>query len=279
MSAQGKMVYARIRRRPGAMKIFMLVIGLSGMIGLNTQAFATLTCGVCPAPTATVTIGNAAPINVPVVPTGGTFSITSFTTTIAGVGRARIDALSMDPDPLISFTIGAINFSQSPLLFAFTFTEPITIPGNAIDAAASLAIDLIDGGGPGAASPSVTLVPSPGGKIMISNDLNAPGAATNKSIDVGNAVSGGTAPCAAFVLGTSTCTPFVATHTFAQNPSAPFVVMATTVSFELSASDGADLRGSVQQVPTAATPEPTTLLLMGSGLAGLGAWRRYRKSR
>jgi hypothetical protein len=259
-----------------SMKIVVFAIAVFGIVGLSTQASATLTCKECPAPTAAVTIGTGAPINVPITTNpNGTFSITGFTTTVAGVGRASIDTLSMNPDPVIFFGVGVTNLSPTPLVFAFAFTEPISMPGDTIDATASLGITLTDGGGPGATAPSVTLTPfTVGGKLMISNDFFPP---TNKGVDVGDAVSGGTAPCSAFVLGTSTCTPFGATHTFAQNPAAPFVIMGTTVTGVISASDAAGLSGRVTQIVH--TPEPMTLLLMGSGLAGLGAWRRYRPSR
>ncbi|HEY3197630.1 MAG TPA: PEP-CTERM sorting domain-containing protein [Nitrospirales bacterium] len=252
------------------MKIVGLAVAVLGMIGLSTQASATLTCVECPAPTATVTIGTAAPINVPVVTSGGVFSITGFTTTIPGVGTARIDTLLMNPDPFIVFGVGATNLSPTPLVFAFAFTEPIGIPGNAIDASASIGYSLSDGAGNG-----VTLTAfDVGGKVLIANDFFPP---TNKGVNVGPTSTGGVAPnCGPLVGGTSVCGPFAATNTFAQ-PAVPFVIMGATVSFVLSGNDGAGLSGRVEQVVH--TPEPATLLLMGSALAGLGAWRRYRASR
>src|SRR6185295_13219155 len=151
--------------------------------GFTTQAFATLTCVECPLPTASVTIGDAAAVNVPItVNPDGTFSVKGFATETS-LGSARIDSLDMNPDPVIFFGIGATNTSAFPLVFAFAFSTPINMPGDAIDATASLGITLTDGGAPGA-PPSVTLTPfTVGGKTMISNDFFPP---TNKGVDVGD---------------------------------------------------------------------------------------------
>ena len=250
-------------------KLLGLVVGLAMVVWASTPVLATnVKCGT--ACSATITIGEQT-TNVPITVNTdtGLGTVSNFTATGPGGSTATIQSLTLNPDPAILFAVGVVNATSGPLAFSFAFNTPIALNGP-IHAASSIGYTLTDGflataGG----AAGVTLAPFSGPNVLVANDFNAALAQTNKGVDVGPLASGGSGTCGAFVGFTSNCGPYAATNNFS---GGPFVLMAATVSFVLTAQDAAGLSGAVSQV---STPEPATLLLMGSGLLGLAGWRRY----
>jgi hypothetical protein len=256
-------------------KLLGLALGFALVAWTITPVLATnITCGQsC---TAQVTIGTQV-FTVPVtVGSNGIGTVSEFTATGAGGSTASINSLTLNPDPFIIFAVAGTNNTDNPLAFAFAFNEPINLTDAIIHAQSSIGYTLTDGfiasqGTSGAAG--VTIAPFSPPNILVANDFTPALAATNKGVDVGPLASGGAGTCGAFVGATSNCGPFAATHDFG---GGPFTLMAATVSFVLTPHDAAGLSGSVSQIPA---PEPTTLLLMASGLLGLAGWRRYSSRR
>ena len=253
-------------------KLLGLALGFALVAWTITPVFANnVTCGtLC---TATVTIGSQ--IFTPTVTVNtdtGVGTISNFIATGAGGSTATIQSLTLNPDPGVIFAVAATNLTGSPQTFAFAFSTPIALSGT-INAASSIGYTLTDGNAILGGGAGVSIAPFSPPNILVANDFTAALAATNKGVDVGPAASGGTGTCGAFVGFTSNCGPYAATHDFS---GGPFVLMAATVSFVLTAEDSAGLSGAVSQV---STPEPASLLLMGSGFLGLAGWRRYRSRR
>ncbi len=254
-------------------KLLAVFVGIFLSTAAITPVLATgITCGqLC---TAQIIIGSAT-FNVPVtVGPNGLGTVSEFSVTGLGGSTASINSLTLNPDPFIIFAVAGTNNTDNPLAFSFIFNEPINLTDPTIHAASSIGYTLTDGflasqGTSGAAG--VTIAPFNGPNILVANDFTPTLSQVNKGVDIGPAASGGIAPCGAFVGATSNCGPFAATHDFG---GGPFTLMAAQVSFVLTPHDSAGLSGSVSQVPA---PEPTTLLLMASGLLGIAGWRRYSR--
>ncbi|MBT9458415.1 MAG: PEP-CTERM sorting domain-containing protein [Burkholderiaceae bacterium] len=170
------------------------------------------------------------------------------------MGRVQLDSLWMDPDPQILFGIGVVNFTNSPLVFSFGFSTPISLTGS-VGANSQISYALTDGAGDG-----VTLAPFFGPNVLVAQDFDAALKGTNKGVDIGQACS------------TALCGPYSGSNVL--NFSTTQVMMGATVSFVLTGMDAAGLSGYVVQTPI---PEPATYLMMGLGVAGLLLRRRFNR--
>ena len=264
-----------------------VALALVASLGISTPAFAgTITCGaLC---RIEVSIAGGPPVDVPLsVDEHGVGHLAGrFSKTTDGV-TLSLDSATLSPDPAIIFAAAATNLTGAPVLFTFTFITPIALSGT-IDAASSIGYTLTDGFPAGlGGSPGVTLSSGLGTDpthVLVANDVGPtpPGVIVNKGVDVGpfltdppGGIPGVCTPFTPGAAATSTCGPFSAANTFS---GGPFVLMTTTLSFVLSPEDSAGFSGSVVEQPHSSVPEPPTLLLMVSGLLGLGlgvGWRRY----
>jgi len=262
-----------------------VALALVTILGISTPAFAgTITCGaLC---RIEVSIGGETPVDVPLsVDEHGVGHLAGpFSRTIGGV-TLGLDSATLSADPAIIFAAAATNLTGAPVLFTFVFTTPIALSGT-IDAASSIGYTLTDGSPAGlGGSPGVTLSSGLGTDpthVLVANDVGVGGVTVNKGVDVGpfltdppGGIPGVCTPFTPGAAATSTCGPFSAANTFS---GGPFVFMTATLSFFLSPEDSAGFSGSVVEQPHSSVPEPPTLLLVVSGLLGLGlgvGWRRY----
>ncbi|MBX7168890.1 MAG: PEP-CTERM sorting domain-containing protein [Pirellulales bacterium] len=173
-----------------------------------------------------------------------------------------------DPDPSISYGISVIDFG-TPTNFGFIFTTPI-VPTSAPNlVSASISGGLTDTQGDGVSITPLFADSDGDGipELQIAN-VNAP--FTNMGVDVGPAQSNGNGSLTTFPYGSFNAGPIPG-----PGPG-PFTELNVQLSFQLSGGgDIASLTGIASIIPV---PEPSSLVLAGLGLAGLGLIaRRHRR--
>src|SRR5206468_2135266 len=149
----------------------VVALALVGMVGAITPAFATgVVCGsLC---RATVSFSGVS-LNAPItINQNGVGTVSNFSVKLGGV-TARINSATLNPDPAILFSASATNLTGAPVLFTFTFIEPIALAGT-ISAASSIGYTLTDGFQAGlGGAPGVALTPGVGtdtNHVIVAND-------------------------------------------------------------------------------------------------------------
>jgi hypothetical protein len=161
-----------------------------------------------------------------------------------------------DADPLVSLALAVLNSSSSAQTFTFTTVVPVAAAGPQLLINGSIAGSLTDLAGDGA-----SLLDAGGSPIYAALIDGAP---VKTLLDAPQSFSTDTST----TIGPASFGP----ELFGGAASA-FIAMQ--ISFTLSPGDAASFTSVFNVVPV---PEPGTLMLLASGVAGIAAWGRRRSS-
>lgn len=188
---------------------------------------------------------------------------------LGGDITASVGSLSGNVDPEVVFGVSATNATNGAVSYSFSFFLPLVAFPTPISTYAELGTTLTSPTG-GVASVFVT---SGVGKIVDSQDIRfSPSENVDKGVDVGVGKTG--------LLGTTAL--FFESASGSILVGGPFDFMSVIVSFGLIDPAGTAAAASVgmtgKVVQTALVPEPSTVLLLGAGLAALALGSRRRDS-
>lgn len=187
---------------------------------------------------------------------GDTYVIEDYTFGVVNEFSVTINRAVLDPDPSVIYGISVTDFGGAST-FLFSFTTPIVSTG-----------------------PSTTVSASLDGTLTDDDRGESPGVVSITDLLQKGEVGTGVPPMTNMGVDLSSLGATIGPKS---GPSGTWSVLRVEAGFTLSGGgDGAMLNGvasiNATQPPTGQVPEPTTLALIGLGLAGIG-YRRQRGKR
>jgi hypothetical protein len=251
----------------GIRSVLLAALACALVLSASDRAFATgITCGsegqLC---SISLSIGSdmVAQGTYSVDPDTGEISLAQPVEGQSGENTISVDSLFGNADPILGFAVAA-GTGAGANAFSITLNLPIALSGM-LNASSSVSYSLTATTAAGA-----QIAPLIGSHVVIAQEVDTSVgglAALNKGVDVGNTFS--------FLGGpqVQNSPVYTASNSFMGNLA--YDLMSVTIAFSLSANSNVGISGFVQQVPV---PEPSTLLLVGSGLLGLVAFGRKRSA-
>jgi hypothetical protein len=188
--------------------------------------------------------------------------------TSVNLAGARVDLrATFNPDPSVSFSSTTVNTTSAPMTFAVLFGTPI-VPDFYTQALSNGSLSITSATG-------TTTISNSAFPAFVSGYGTNGLAATDLGVNVG------TSPCTVTgTLATRTCNLGSASGTFApafyDNLEAFLTYTQDNLGSTATLSGDVTLDAVTQVTPT---PEPSELVLLGTGLSALGGWASRRRRR